>query len=287
MYTSVKVAAMSLMPTKWDKAGNADKMEAFFRQAARAKPKLIVTTEGMLEGYVVMKVIAQPELAERMLALAEPVDGPYIQRFRRLARTLKTCLAFGFAERIGRDAYNCAIFIDHLGEIRGKYHKTQLAEGVHPTWHFNRIGTQIRAFDTPLGRAGFMICNDRWNPLIARALVLDGAQMLLIPSYGSKKHAQNVAVTARARENGVPVVNANVGMNLIVSKGERVAYAWGVDRITLGVIDVPARPSPAAARAAEGAYVKYQGPEMKRRYLRTMEKVRAGEYDDIPGPPSA
>ncbi|MBM4438293.1 MAG: carbon-nitrogen hydrolase family protein, partial [Actinobacteria bacterium] len=213
--------------------------------------------------------------------------GPYIRRFQRLAEALKTCLAFGFAERIGRDAYNCAIFIDHRGEIRGRYHKTQLAEGAHPRWHFNRIGTKIRAFDTPVGRAGFMICNDRWNPLIARTLVLDGAQMLLIPSYGSKRHAQNVAVTARARENGVPVVNANVGMNLIISKGEKVAYAWGADRITYGVIDVPARPSTAIARASETAYLKYQGPEMKRRYLRTMEHVRAGKYDAIPGPPPA
>ena len=57
-----------------------------------------------------------------------------------------------------------------------------------------------------------MICADRANPLISRTLVLDGAQFILIPSYGSRKKWQNEAVLARGRENGVPVVQANVGV---------------------------------------------------------------------------
>src|SRR5207249_5352408 len=64
------------------------------------------------------------------------------------------------------------------------------------------IGRELRAFETPFGRAGFLICNDRWNPMIARTVVLDGARILLIPSYGSKRKSQNEAVLARARENG-------------------------------------------------------------------------------------
>ena len=34
MYQSVKVSAISLKPTKWDKASNAEKLEAFFVEAA-------------------------------------------------------------------------------------------------------------------------------------------------------------------------------------------------------------------------------------------------------------
>ena len=181
MYNPVKVAAVSIKPKKWDKAYNADKVEEFFRKAAAAKPALVLTTEGVLEGYVPLDVIEKPELAEAMLDIAEPIDGPYVDRFRKLAKTLKTCLCFGFAERIGDEVYNAAIFIDDQGEVRGKYHKTQLAEGTHPSWYFNRVGKSIRAFDTPIGRVGILICNDRWNPAIARTLVLDGAQLLLIP----------------------------------------------------------------------------------------------------------
>ena len=277
MYNSVEVAAISLKPAKWDKAANADKMEAFFAQAAKAQPKVILTTEGVLEGYVVMDVIYSPEKAEAMLEISEPIDGPYIKRFQGLAKILKTCLCFGFAERIGDDVYNCGVFIDSSGEICGKYHKTQLAEGAHPSWNFNRIGRTLRAFDTPVGRAGIVICNDRWNPLITRTLVLDGASLILIPSYGSKRKDQNKNVLARARENGVPIAEANVGMNLIISKGEIVAYKWGNDQISSAVIDIPVTPSPEMARFSEQEYLKRQGPEMEKRYKRTQERVSKKE----------
>ena len=273
MYETVEVAAISYRPVKWDKAANADRMEELFVQAAQENPRMILTTEGALEGYVVMEVVEGRATAEAMIDAAEPIDGPYIRRFRKLARSLNTCLAFGFAERIGDEAYNCAIFLDHQGEIRGRYHKVQLAEGTHSSWSFNRIGKKLRAFDTPIGRAGFVICNDRWNPHIVRALVLDGARIILIPSYGSKTKGQNQAVLARARENGVPIVEANVGMNLIISKGEICAYQWGNDQITHGVIEIPAAPCEETARQAEQDYLDAQAPEMERRYQRTLERV--------------
>ena len=274
MFTPIKAAAISLKPKKWDKPYNADKLEAMFVEAARQKPDLMLATEGVLEGYVVTDVVEGRETAEAMLEIAEPIDGPYIVRFQRLAETLKLCLSFGFAERIGREVYNAAIFVDQDGQICGKYHKTQLAEGTDDAWYFNRLGNSLRAFDTPVGRVGFLICNDRWNPMIAWTLVLDGARLILIPSYGSKKRAQNLTVLARARENGVPIVEANVGMNLIVSQGEVVAYQWGNDRITTAVVEVPEPASTTVARRHEGEYMALQGPEGQRRYQETMKRLR-------------
>ena len=157
MYKTIKVTAISLKPTKWDKPGNADAMERFFRKAAEDGPDLILQTEGVLEGYVIMDVIEGRKTADELVETAEPIDGEYIRRFQDLAKELKTCLAFGFAERIGGEVFNAAIFIDTEGEILGRYHKTQLAEGTDESWIFNRVGSTIRAFDTPFGRAGFVI----------------------------------------------------------------------------------------------------------------------------------
>ena len=274
MFDKIRASAISIKPRKWDRAHNADKLASFFVEASREGPDLILATEGVLEGYVVMEVIEGRAEPEAMLEVAEPIDGPYVGRFRRLAKTLGTCLAFGFAERVGSDVFNAAIFIDDAGEIRGMYHKTQLAEGADPSWYFNRAGTTIRAFDTPVGRAGFIICNDRWNPMIARTLVLDGARLLLIPSYGARDRRQNQTVLARARENGVPIVEANVGMNLIISRGEVVAYKWGVDRITTADIDVPALPSTEAARTLESQYMDQASVEMAQRYQETRKRLR-------------
>jgi len=287
MYNSIKVAAISLKPKKWDKAVNAEKMEAFFVEAAQQQPQMILTTEGVLEGYVVMDVLENQRSAEELLEIAEPMDGPYIQRFQRLARKLQTCLGFGFAERVEGEVYNCVVVIDHDGEICGKYHKVQLAEGTHPSWTFNRAGKAIRAFDTPIGRAGIMICNDRWNPLIARTLVLDGARVIFVPTYGDKAKGNTQALLARARENGVPIVQANVGMNLIISKGEIVAYTWGNDRITTAVIDIPDPPSTEAARRLEGEFLQWRGPEMKKRYSDTMKRIAETGHGGIPATPKS
>lgn len=280
MYKQVNVAAISLKPTKWDKPGNADAMERFFREAATHGPDIVLTTEGVLEGYVVMDVVEGRKSAADMLEIAEPIDGPYVRRFQDLAKDLGTCLAFGFAERVGQDVFNAAVFIDGEGEIRGRYHKTQLAEGTDESCSFNRVGSRLRAFDTPFGRAGFVICNDRWNPMIVRTLVLDGAQFILIPSFGSKSRGQNETVLARARENGVPIVEANVGVNLIVNKGEAVQYAWGNDRISTAVIDVPVPPSTSAARSLESEYLRLQGPEMNRRFQETRNRL-AGRENEV------
>lgn len=279
MYNQIKATAISIKPKKWDKVGNADKVERFFRLAAKERPDLIVTTEGVLEGYVVMDVLEGGRTAQDALEIAEPIDGPYIQRFQRLARELGTCLCFGFAERIGDDVFNTAVFIDSEGEISGKYHKVQLAEGTHPSCNYNRVGNTLRAFDTPFGRVGIVICNDRWNPMIVRTLALDGARLLLISSYGSKAQKQNDTVLARSRENGIPIVEANVGMNLIVNKGEIAAYQWGNDKITTAMVDVPAIPSTAAARDYEQEYLRLQGPEMARRYEESLKRISGEGHD--------
>ncbi|MDE2816158.1 MAG: carbon-nitrogen hydrolase family protein [Chloroflexota bacterium] len=279
MFTSIKVAAISLRPKKWDKLANAAKMERLIRDAATENPDVIVTIEGALEGYVVYDVIEGRRSAAEMLEIAEPLDGPYVARFRQLARELRVCLCFGFAERVGNEIYNTVVFTDHAGELCGTYQKSQFAEGTHPSWHFNRIGKKLRAFDTPFGRAGMLICNDRWNPLIPRAIVLDGAQILYIPTFGNTSKAQNQAVLARARENGVPIVQANVGQNLVVSKGEMIAYQRGFDKITVATVDIPTPPSAASARSLEREYLTRQGPEMERRYRETMAKLDASKAE--------
>jgi predicted amidohydrolase len=190
-------------------------------------------------------------------------------------------LVFGFAERIGSDVFNCAVFIDDAGTIRGKYHKMQFAEGYDEAWWFNRLGHESRAFDTPYGRVGMLICNDRWNPELARIPVLDGARLLLIPSYGSRSAEQDQAVLSRARENGVPIVEANVGVRLLIDNGEVAAVDRADRGVTFGEITIPSPVAPdAAARdRAETEFLQWRKTEMAKRLARTHkeleEKARA------------
>lgn len=275
MFQEVEVAAISFKPKKMDMKSNADRLEEMFREAAAGGAQLAVGPEGVLEGYVVNEIIDGHMPAERMNEVALTMKSAVIQRFRALARELNMCLVFGLAERIGRDVYNCAVFFDQRGRLCGKYHKMQLAEGSHRSWWWNRLGRNSRAFKTPFGRAGMLICNDRWNADIARIPVLDGARYLLIPSFGSCSREQDKAVLARARENGVPIVEANVGVTLIISQGEIVSLSRKQTAITHGTIQIPAAASTPNRDAHEGKFFAWRRKEMALRYANRMEKLRA------------
>lgn len=264
----VRVAAISFVPKKLDLAGNAERLEAAFRQAAAGGAKIAVAPEGVLEGYIINEVLAGKIPVARMNDVAIPIDHELVRRFQALARELRICLVFGFAERIGAEVYNTAVFVDHEGAMRGKYHKMQLAEGYHPAWWWNRLGAQSRAFDTPFGRCGILICNDRWNPALARIPSLDGAQFLVIPAYGSKSLSQDAEVLARGRENGLPVIEANVGVSLIVSDGAIAALRREEAAVTFAEIAIPsARPrDPAGRDAEERKFLEWRTAEMRRRF---------------------
>ena len=276
MFREVRVAAISFKPVKLDLEGNADRLEEMFREAAADGAELAVAPEGVVEGYIVNEIIDGEIPPEDMNRVSLTMRGKIIGRFRDLARSLNMCLVFGLAERVDGEVYNCAVFLDHRGRLRGKYHKMQLAEGHHRSWWFNRLGKRSRAFDTPFGRAGMVICNDRWNPDIARIPVLDGARYLLIPSFGSRSREQDRAVLARARENGVPIVEANVGVTLIVNKGEIAALSRKMTAVTHGTISVPAPPSLQNRDRHERRFLAWRSREMPVRYRDRMRRKQRG-----------
>ena len=290
MFQEVKVAAISFVPEKFGLQENADRLEEQCRQAAKGGAQLALGPEGVLEGYIVSEIISGQDPAARMHDVAVTMRGPVIGQFRALACELNMCLAFGCAEKIGKNVYNCAVFIDQNGRLCGKYHKMQLAEGSHPSWWYNRLGRKSRAFNTPFGRCGFLICNDRWNPDIARIPVLDGAQFLLIPSYGDRSKKQDRAVLGRARENGVPILEANVGVTLAISKGEIVAVSRKKTELMFATIEIPAAAGAQRRNAQEKDFLKWRKQEMPLRYRRRMEQTggkRAKEplYHDAKGRP--
>ena len=262
MYQRIRVAALSIKPQKWNKEFNAKKLEQYFIQSANTGVDLVVAPEGFLEGYLVNEIIKDRSLEQKIFDLAEPIDGPYIRKFTKLAARFNVAICFGFAEKKKDGIYNTAIIINQNGDISGTYNKTQFAEGYNKKWSFNRIGKKIRAINTPFGRAGILICNDRGNPRIARALYMDGARFFLIPTYGTRIKDQNISVLARARENGIPIVQANVGLALIIDEGEIIAYSRKMDSILYGEINIPISSSKTLSRHLEQQYLIEQKERM-------------------------
>jgi predicted amidohydrolase len=279
----VLVASVSFEPVKLDLVGNANLLEELFRRAAAGGAKIAVAPEGALDGYIVNEIISGQIQPERMKEVAIPLDSPEIGRFQNLARELEICMVFGFAELVRdsetqvEDVYNTAVFIDPEGRISGTYRKMLFAEGYDSSWWFNRLGAESRAFNTPYGRCGILICNDRWNPSLAKILALDGAQFLAIPAFGSTSLAQDEAVLERSVENGIPVIEANVGVSLIACNNRIVAVERRKNGVTFAEIDIPVRGERDIAERdrLEAEFLQWRSDEMQKRLARHLENLKA------------
>ncbi len=207
-----RVGLVTMKGTAWKLEDNFVRMEKFVRQAAADKAQVVVTPEGMLEGYV----CADPYTTrERMLKVAQPVpDGPYVVRARKLAKELSIYLIFGFLELAGEDMYNSCVLISPQGRIIAKYSK------VHPHGESNiRAGRRLAPFDTPLGRVGFLLCSDRghsghWPPLRAA-----GTQLIFLPMDGTPNMAH---MQRRARETGSGIIIANAWSAMVIDATGKV-----------------------------------------------------------------
>jgi predicted amidohydrolase len=110
------------------------------------------------------------------------------------------------------EIYNSSILIDDSGEIIGAYHKT------HP-FPTERIegggwttpGSDIRCFDTRLGKIGMMICYEGDFPEIARVLAIQGAEVIVRPSALLRSFdIWDLTNRARAYDNHVYVIGVNI-----------------------------------------------------------------------------
>ena len=122
-------------------------------------------------------------------------------------------------DRRRRRPLQLAVCVDGSG-ILGHHRKVHLPPGERFAY---TAGERFEAFDTPVGRIGMLICYDKLFPEAARALALDGADIVasmaawpVCRQRPARRVAQdrqtrhfNVTDAARAVENQVVWVSAN------------------------------------------------------------------------------
>lgn len=212
---------------RWDKAANYQRAEGLIRRVADQGAQIVCTHEGFLEGYVVYQEENTPE---RFLEIAEPLDGPYVQRLRTLSDELNIYLAAGLAERDVEQVYNTVVFLGPQGQMVGRYRKTHMG-AVERGWYAR--GTEFPVFDTPFCKAGIMICYDRQFPEVARLLALQGAEVILNPSWGIYGEMNQTMVRTRAYENRLYLAHTNPFEGLIINPLGEVLAAKGTNEDTL------------------------------------------------------
>jgi len=210
----VTVAATQMHCT-WDIDANVERAESLIHEAADAGALIILIQELFETPYFCID--EQHQHFELAHTLAEQ---PTIKRMQDIARKRELVLPVSFFEKAGLAYYNSIAIIDADGSIVGHYRKSHIPGFplYQEKFYFSPGDTGFRVFDTRYGRIGVAICWDQWFPEAARAMVLQGAEILFYPTaigselhdpdLDSKDHWQMV-MRGHAAANIVPVVASN------------------------------------------------------------------------------
>jgi len=212
--TKLPVAALQLAFGE-DLGENIANVAALVREAAGKGAKVVLPPE-LFEGPYFCKT-----QDEGHFATAKAVDThPAVLAMRKLAEELNIYIPTSFFELDGHHHYNSLAMIDDRGAVMGVYRKSHIPDGpgYSEKFYFRPGNTGFRTWPTPGATIGVGICWDQWYPETARALMLDGAEILFYPTaIGTEPHDPDLdtsrlwrrAMIGHAVSNVVPVVAAN------------------------------------------------------------------------------
>jgi N-carbamoylputrescine amidase len=228
---------------------NIAQIDDYIAKARAQGVSLIAFPEACLGGYLSVLGAGRDgnhdESPESLPPTMDP-EGPELARIAALAKEMTVVV--GFCEADGTERFNSAAVVsgDGVLGVHRKVHQP-LGENMHYA-----AGDEFRAFETPVGRLGAMICYDKAFPESARALALDGAEIITcISAWPASRTSTadslaedrwtrryNIFDQARALENQVVWLSANqtgtfgrlrfVGNAQIVGPGGDVRATTGI-----------------------------------------------------------
>jgi N-carbamoylputrescine amidase len=210
----VKVAALQCAYTG-DLDANVAKVTKLVRDAAKQGAQIILPSE-LFEGPYFCR-----QEKDEFFAWAKPFEGhPTVRHFQKLAEELGVVIPVSFFERDHNAYYNSLTVVDANGATLGLYRKSHIPDGpgYEEKFYFRPGNTGFKAFKTRFATIGVGICWDQWFPECARAMMLQGAQILFYPTaIGTEPENPSLdtkdlwqrAMIGHSVSNVVPVVASN------------------------------------------------------------------------------
>src|SRR5688572_31538956 len=218
-----------------DSAGSkeemTDKHEEAAREAAAQGAQVMCFQELFYGPY-----FCQVQDAE-YYSYTEPIpDGPTTERFRSIAKELGMVMVLPMYEIVQPGLYhNTAAVIDADGSYLGRYRKQHIPQvkGFWEKFYFAPGTEGYPVFETAVGKVGVYICYDRHFPEGARALGLNGAEIVLIPSATSRglsEYLWRIEQPSHAVANGYYVGTINrVGIEKDLGDDDFYGQSYFVD----------------------------------------------------------
>ena len=213
-----------------NKEADIVKHEGLIHQAAKDGAKIVCLQEIFYGPYFCA------EQETKWYESAETIPGPTMNRMQALAKELGIVLVVPIYERVqAGELYNTAGVIDADGKLLGIYRKTHIPQVKHfwEKFYFRPGNLGYPVFDTAVGKVGVYICYDRHFPEGARALGLNGAEIVFNPSAtiaGLSKYLWTIEQPAHAVANGYFVGAINrVGTEAPWKTGQFYGHSYFVD----------------------------------------------------------
>ncbi|MFQ5564379.1 MAG: N-carbamoylputrescine amidase [Parvularculaceae bacterium] len=198
-----------------DMEDNIARVEWLIRDAAKAGAQVILAPELFQGPY-----FCKREETENFARAYPYEEHPVVVNLAPVAGELGVVLPLSIFEKAGHEYFNSVVIIDADGALLGVYRKSHIPDGpgYEEKFYFKPGDTGFRAWATRHGNIGVGICWDQWFPEAARAMMLQGAELLLYPTaIGSEPKDPDIDTCSRWRRamighavsNGVPVGAAN------------------------------------------------------------------------------
>jgi beta-ureidopropionase len=177
-----------------------------------------------------------PGQDRRWYDAAEAVPGPTVEKLSPIAKKYQMAMVIPVYEReMAGVYYNTAAVVDADGTYLGKYRKNHIPQtsGFWEKYFFRPGNLGYPTFQTKYARIGVYICYDRHFPEGARALGLNGAEIVYNPSAtvaGLSEYLWKLEQPAHAVANGYFVGAINrVGSEAPWNIGEFYGQSYFVD----------------------------------------------------------
>lgn len=160
-------------------AENISKAEKMVREAAQKGANVILLPELFERPYFCQ------ERRYEYYDFAKPTEeNDAVNHFIPVAKELGVVLPISFYEKDKNRLYNSVAVIDADGALLGVYRKTHIPDDHYyqEKFYFSPGDTGFKVWNTRFGRIGIGICWDQWFPETARALAVQGAEMILYPT---------------------------------------------------------------------------------------------------------
>jgi len=220
----LQVALLQLCANAEHQEANRQKGDAWCREAKALGADIAVFPEMWNIGYTWYTGCSKDLEDQRRDAPAERVarahwqalaigkDDSFVVHFQRLAAELEMAIAITYLERWSGGAPRDSVsLIDRRGEIALTYAKVHTCDFGPEAACTPGADFPVVLLDTAHGtvHVGAMICFDREFPEAARILMLQGAELVLVPNACEMEVNRLSQLRARAFENMMGVALAN------------------------------------------------------------------------------